>query len=98
RKTNLLILLTPHILRDRSDLERIHQRKLREHDEFVRSFSTLDRMAYEPHIDYGRKRGLLEEINRAVQTAEEAAAGREVVAPPRPVEAGSIDASAQPAP
>jgi general secretion pathway protein D len=98
RKTNLLILLTPHILRDRRDLEHIQQRKLREHDEFVQSFSTLDRMAYEPHIDYGKKRGLLEDINRAVQAAEEDAAARGVAPPPRPVEAGSIDGPAAPAP
>ncbi|HSS02730.1 MAG TPA: secretin N-terminal domain-containing protein, partial [Kofleriaceae bacterium] len=94
RKTNLLILLTPHILRDRRDLERIQQRKVREHDEFVQSFSALDRMAYEPRIDYTKKRGLLEEINCAVRAAEEDAAARGGAPPPRPVESGSIDAVA----
>jgi general secretion pathway protein D len=97
RKTNLLILLTPHILKDRRDLERIRQHKIREHDEFARSFSTLEHMAYEPRIDYGRKRGLVEEINRAVQAAEEDASARAAVPRARPVETGSVEVAA-PAP
>jgi general secretion pathway protein D len=96
-KTNLLILLTPHILKDRRDLERIQRRKLREHDEFARSVSTLDHMAYEPRIDYTRKRGLVEEINRAVQAAEEDASARAAVTQARPVETGSVEV-AVPAP
>lgn len=97
RKSNLLILLTPHILKDRRDLERIQRRKLREHDEFARSVSTLDHMAYEPRIDYTRKRGLVEEINRAVQAAEEDASARAAVTRTRPVESGSVEV-AVPAP
>ena len=33
-------------------------------------------MTYEPRIDYRRKRGLVEEINRAVQDVEADAAAR----------------------
>jgi general secretion pathway protein D len=75
-KTNLLILLTPYLIKDRHDLQAIHERKLREHDEFARSVSGLAHMAYEPHIDYRKKRGLVEEINRAIQDAEQDAAAR----------------------
>ena len=35
------------------------------------SFATLNEMKYEPKIDYRRKRGLVEEINRAVQSVEQ---------------------------
>ncbi len=71
RKTNLLIMLTPYIIKDQLDLQSIRERKVREREEFVRSFTTLNEMKYEPKIDYRRKRGVVEEINRAVQSVEE---------------------------
>ncbi len=91
-KTNLLIMLTPYIIKDHHDLQAIRERKLREHDEFVRSFSTLDHMAYEPQIDYGKKRGVVEEINRSLQDIEQEAAMRGSITKPRGVEAGSVEA------
>jgi general secretion pathway protein D len=90
-KTNLLIMLTPYIIKDQRDLQAIHDRKLREHDELARSVSTLDHMKYEPQIDYRRKRGVVEEINRSVQDAEQEMAARGAVARPRGVEAGSVE-------
>jgi general secretion pathway protein D len=92
-RTNLLILLTPYLIKDRRDLQAIRERKLREHDEFERSSWDLARMAYEPHIDYGKKRGLLEEINRAVQDVEHDAAARDGLrsAAPRGIEAGRVE-------
>ncbi|MGE5181295.1 MAG: type II secretion system secretin GspD [Acidobacteriota bacterium] len=91
KKTNLLILLTPYIIKDRLDLENIRERKLREYQEFTASFSNLNAMKYEPKIDYHRKRGLVEEINRAIESVEEdaealGAAGRRMHVEPGPVE------------
>ncbi len=71
KKTNLLILLTPYIIKDQLDLASIKERKVREYREFAASFANLNDRKYEPKIDYRRKRGLLEEINRAVQSVEE---------------------------
>ncbi|MDQ3364254.1 MAG: type II secretion system protein GspD, partial [Myxococcota bacterium] len=71
RKTNLLILLTPYIIKDQLDLQSIRERKVRERDEFVRSFTTLNEMKYQPRIDYRRKRGVVEEINRAILSVEQ---------------------------
>jgi general secretion pathway protein D len=71
RKTNLLILITPYIIKDQLDLQTIRERKIRERDEFVRSFTTLNEMKYQPRIDYRRKRGLIEEINRSLVTVEQ---------------------------
>lgn len=71
RKTNLLILLTPYIIKDQLDLQSIRERKVREREEFVRSFTTLNEMKYEAKLDYRRKRGVVEEINRSVQSVEE---------------------------
>jgi len=71
RKTNLLILLTPYIIKDQLDLASIRERKVREREEFVRSFTTLNEMKYEAKLDFRRKRGLIEEINRSVQSVEQ---------------------------
>jgi general secretion pathway protein D len=71
KKTNLLILLTPYIIKDQLDLATIKDRKVREYREFAASFANLNDKKYEPRLDYRRKRGLLEEINRAVQSVEE---------------------------
>ncbi|MBA3452458.1 MAG: type II secretion system secretin GspD [Deltaproteobacteria bacterium] len=71
RKTNLLILLTPYIIKDQLDLASIRERKVREREEFVRSFTTLNEMKYEAKLDFRRKRGLLEEINRSVLSVEQ---------------------------
>jgi general secretion pathway protein D len=70
KKTNLLILLTPYIIKDQLDLQAIRERKIREREEFVRSFSSLNEMKYAPRTDYRRKRGLLEEINRSIQAID----------------------------
>jgi len=70
QKTNLLIMLTPYIIKDQLDLQAIRERKAREREEFVRSFAVLNEMKYIPTVDYRRKRGLLEEINRSVQAVE----------------------------
>src|SRR5690606_4065377 len=80
KKMNLLVMLTPHIIKDHLDLEAIRARKQREYDEFAGTFRHLDGQAYVPRIDYGRKRGLVEEINRSVQGIEEDAAARAALA------------------
>jgi general secretion pathway protein D len=96
-KTNLLVLLTPYIIRDRRDFQALRERKLREYDEFARSVSSLSRMAYLPDVDYRKKRGLVEEINRAVLDVEHDAAARAAVgAGPHGVAAGSVDRPPEP--
>jgi general secretion pathway protein D len=73
-KQNLLIILTPYIVKDPSDLRRIFERKLRERREFMERYSAFrDDRDYEAEVDYHRKRGLLEEVNRTALEAEEEA-------------------------
>ncbi len=91
KKTNLLILLTPYIIKDQLDLEQIRERKMREYREFTASFANLNEAKYEPKLDYRRKRGLVEEINRAVESVEEdeeqlKAVGKRQHVAPGPVE------------
>jgi general secretion pathway protein D len=95
-KTNLLIMLTPYIIKDQRDLQRIQQRKLRQNDEFFGAVTSLESMKFAPEIDYHRKRGLIEEINRAVIDAEADAAARAAVAPPAGLPAGPIEIPREP--
>jgi general secretion pathway protein D len=70
-KQMLLIVLTPYIINDPSELSRIFERKTRERREFIESYTAFadDRDVTAP-IDYTRKRGALEEINRTAVEAE----------------------------
>jgi general secretion pathway protein D len=91
KKTNLLILLTPYIIKDQLDLQTIRERKLREREEFVQSFSSLNEMKYEPKVDYRRKRGLVEEINRAIQAVEDDVNAANALGHRRWVDPGAIE-------
>ena len=71
QKTNLLIFLTPYVIKDQADIRRIFDRKMQERKEFMRSYTMFVDPEYEPDIDYGRKKGLIEEINGTVRTADE---------------------------
>jgi general secretion pathway protein D len=63
-KQDLLIVLTPHVIRSADDLRRIHAIREDERREFLERFSAFkDESVFEAHVDYRRKRGLLEEIN-----------------------------------
>ncbi len=70
-KQNLLIIVTPYIIKDPNDLRRLFERKMRERKEFLERESAFrDDNDYEAQVDYRRKRGLLEEINRTAIEAE----------------------------
>lgn len=70
-KQNLLIVITPYVIKDPNDLRRIFERKIRERREFLEQYSAFrDEKDYEAQVDYRRKRGLLEEINRVAAEAE----------------------------
>ena len=69
-KTNLIIALTPYVINDQSDLRRVLEKKMKERREFVERFGGEERPNPESNIDYRRKRGMLEEINRAAREIE----------------------------
>src|SRR2546422_3649402 len=64
-KTNLLLFLTPYIIRDQSDYRRIFERKMAERAEFVKRFYG-EETKYETAIDYDRKPGPLSRVRRGV--------------------------------
>jgi general secretion pathway protein D len=61
-KKNLLLFLTPYILRSPSDLRAIYERKMRERQEFIDRYFVFSDSEYDVPVDYSRTRGLLGEI------------------------------------
>src|SRR5208283_433695 len=90
-RTNLLLFLTPYIIRDSSDFRRIFERKMAERQKFVEDFyGELPR--YEVAVDFDRKAGPLEKMNQAsIQTQKQEAGigapGDQVIrpGPPQPL-------------
>ena len=62
QKNNLLLFLTPYIIRDMADLRSIYERKMRERQEFLDRYFVFGDHEYEPPVDYSRTRGLVAEI------------------------------------
>ena len=72
-KTNLLIFLTPYVVRDQSDLRRIFQRKIQQRREFIERFTAFKNVDYEAVVDFSHKRGLIAEIDRVTRSSEQEA-------------------------
>ena len=64
-KTNLLLFLTPYIIRDASDFRRIFEKKMAERQRFVEEFYGQV-PGYDVPIDFGRKQGPLGRANQVV--------------------------------
>jgi general secretion pathway protein D len=61
-KKNLLLFMTPYIIRSPADLRSIYERKIRERQEFLDRYFVFSDSEYEAPVDYSRTRGLLGEI------------------------------------
>jgi general secretion pathway protein D len=90
-KSNLLVILTPHILDDSTASRAVLERRMRERDEFARAADDLRRRVLEPNLDYRKKRGLLAEIDQAVIEIERERAALEALRAKPRVRAGRID-------
>jgi general secretion pathway protein D len=75
-KSNLIILLTPYIIRNRLDIDLIRERHQRQQDEFIGALKDLDTAVFQSHVDYRKKRGVIEEINRSVESVDDEIAAR----------------------
>jgi general secretion pathway protein D len=65
RKTNLLLILTPHVIREQEDLRRIFERKMQERQEFIDRYFVFETNGWRPPRDYTRANGLVEDIRQA---------------------------------
>jgi general secretion pathway protein D len=74
QKANLLLILTPYVIRDQDDLRAIFERKMEERQEFLdRYFVFSDSAAWKPPRDFGRSNGLVEHIRQSMIAQEEKA-------------------------
>lgn len=72
QKTNLILVLTPYIIREQNDLRTIFERKMQERQEFLdRYFVFSDQVEYQPPKDYSRTTGLMEEIRASYRALAE---------------------------
>ncbi len=71
-KTNLLLILTPYVVRDQEDLRQIFERKMQERQEFLdRYFVFSEDTAWSPPKDYSRANGLIESIRQSMLEEKE---------------------------
>jgi len=98
-RTNLLLFLTPYVIRDQSDFRRIFERKMKERQEFVARFFGTDEQ-YAAHVDFAHKHGplalLIGEMKKEANKAENGGPGgpdEKVVTPP-----GAVPPSGEHAP
>jgi general secretion pathway protein D len=69
-KKNLLLFLTPYIIRSPDDLRSIYERKMRERQEFIDRYFVFGD-DFSPAVDYSRTRGLLGEVLAELKLVDE---------------------------
>jgi len=67
-KRNLLMVITPYIIEDPSDLRRIHEQKMDEMRQFAEYMATKKR-ELEGGIDWRKKTGVIEDIRATLERA-----------------------------
>jgi general secretion pathway protein D len=71
KKSNLLLILTPYIVREQADLRKIFERKMQERQEFIDRYFVFGNETWTPPRDYSRANGLVEDIRQQYFQVEE---------------------------
>ena len=71
KKSNLLLILTPYIVREQADLRKIFERKMQERQEFLDRYFVFGNEQWVPPRDYSRANGLIEDVRQAYFRVEE---------------------------
>ncbi len=72
QKSNLILILTPYIIREQSDLRTVFERKMQERQEVLDHYFVFsEETEYEPPKDYSRTNGLLEDIRQSYMEVDE---------------------------
>jgi general secretion pathway protein D len=71
QKTNLVLILTPYIIREQADLRVVFERKMQERQEFLDRYFVFSDSDYTAPKDYSRTNGLLEDIRQSYRGVEE---------------------------
>ena len=100
-KTNLLVVLTPYVVRSTDDFRKIYKRKMEERKEFVEAYYG-DASKYNPFIDYEKKTGplgkVLFHLEGELMKAENGGPGMPGETVVRPTPLGPEDMPQEPAP
>jgi len=79
KHSNLLLVLTPYVVRTPSDVLKVYERKRREHEEFGKLYFGDRITKFDPHVDYTKKPGpiakLLHEFDHQMELAENGGPG-----------------------
>ena len=71
KKRNLLIFLTPYIIRSSDDFKEIFSRKMAERREFIERYTAFEYHRYDPHLDWSRTSGAIAVMNEVLSQEEE---------------------------
>jgi general secretion pathway protein D len=71
QKTNLILILTPFIIREQSDLRTIFERKMQERQEFLDRYFVFEGMEYQPPHDWSHSYGVIDDIRQAYKAVVE---------------------------
>ncbi|MEO6420061.1 MAG: type II secretion system secretin GspD [Polyangiaceae bacterium] len=70
-KSNLVLILTPYIIRDQSDLRTIFERKMEERQDMIDHATVFSDSSYTPPKDYTRTHGVLTEVRTRYREVDE---------------------------
>jgi general secretion pathway protein D len=70
-KSNLLLILTPHVIQGQADLRRIFERKMQERQEFLDRYFVFDGPEWKQSRDLTRANGLVENVRQAYMEVAE---------------------------
>lgn len=71
QKQNLLVFLTPYIIRSEEDFRRIFTRKMAERREFIERWTVFVNHRVDPYLDWSRTSGVISEVNRVIRRTQE---------------------------
>jgi general secretion pathway protein D len=71
KKANLMLVLTPYIVRDQADLRKVFERKMQERQEFLDRYFVFAGTDWSAPKDYSRANGLVENIRQSYFKVEE---------------------------
>ena len=84
-KSNLMLILTPHIIRDSSDYRRVIDRKLHERQELMDHEAIFGNNRWEPPENWAKSHGVLSEIRTAQREVDRRRRDAEASAPHAPI-------------
>jgi general secretion pathway protein D len=97
-KDNLVLILTPYIIREPADLRRVFEKKMAERQEFLDHEAVFGGHGYEPPRDWSRRQGLIGEIREAYSEISTRREEEEALEPKGPLDHVAVDPIELPAP